>query len=126
MRIKRLYKPENFTVRQLYMFMDYGRLERGYCTEITETYVEFEYKGHVFKLAYKYGYKDEPNYFAEYNSGIFNKWYKLREVHKQEMQELLEENIYTRDKCIRNKNTVGSIFLALLSGLKRVIKRYIG
>lgn len=96
MKIKRLYKPEDFTMNQLYMFTDYKTLERGFCIEITNDYVRFTYNGEFYKKGYKESLSAGPAYFAEYNSSVFKKFQDLKKYHEQEINELLEANIYTR------------------------------
>ena len=100
MKIKRLYSAEDFTVNQLYMFMEYNyRLERGFCTCITEKDVTFTYQGRTITVKYK-EWDSKQNYFAEYNASVFRKYQKLVELQKQELDDLLERNTYSREKDV--------------------------
>ena len=99
MKIKRLYSAEDFTVNQLYMFMEYSRLERGFCVAITEKDVTFTYQGRTTTLKYK-GWDSKQNYFAEYNASVFRKYQQLVELQKQELDDLLERNTYNREKDV--------------------------
>lgn len=99
MKIKRLYSAEDFTINRLYMFMEYGRLERGFCVAITEIAVTFTYQGRNTTVKYK-EWNGKQNYFAEYNASVFRKWQQLIELQKQELDDLLEKNIYIRRKDV--------------------------
>ena len=99
MKIKRLYSAEDFTVNQLYMFMEYGRLERGFCVAITENAVTFTYQGHATTLKYK-SWDNKQMYFAEYNASVFRKYQQLVELQKQELDDLLERNIFNKGKDV--------------------------
>ena len=99
MKIKRLYSAEDFTVNQLYMFMEYGRLERGFCIAITEKDVTFTYQGRNTTVKYK-EWNGKQNYFAEYNASVFRKWQQLIELQKQELDDLLERNTFNKGKDV--------------------------
>ena len=107
MKIKRLCRPEDFTMNQLYMFMDYNTLRRGYCIEITNDYVRFTYDDKFYKKRYNELLSTRSAYFAEYNSNIFKKFQDLKKYHEQEINDLLEANIYKR-KEEKNSNLTGT------------------
>ena len=127
MKIKRLYKPEEFTINQLYMFMHNGRLKRGFCKEITECGVTFKYEGETYQVKYV-GYdcsthKYAPTYFAEYNADTYKKYYEFLEKQKEEIKTLLELNVFTKDK---QANTFReNIKLAFLRHFEMLIEKEI-
>ena len=127
MNIRRLYKPEEFTINQLYMFMHNGRLKRGFCKEITESGITFNYEGETYRVKYiDYDYSAHgyvPTYFAEYNSSIYKKYYKLLEKQKEEIKTLLELNTFTENKQVNTFRE--SIKLALLRYFEMLIGKEI-
>ena len=82
MKIKRLYNAEDFTIGQLYMYVRFDKLYRGFCVKITPEDVYFKdlNGNNETRMAYKEYWREiKQNYFAEYNSNIFNKYEKLTE-----------------------------------------------
>lgn len=100
MKVKKLYNAEDFTMNRLYMFISYNKLNRGFCTSIMEKEITFSHEGRKTTLKYK-ECNGKQTYFAEYNAEIFRKYQKLVDFHKQEINDLLEHNVYKREKDIK-------------------------
>lgn len=87
MKIKRVQKAEELSIGQMYMYKDCGRYKRGYCMAILKDRAVFE---SCFGLSDTLFYKRswDPFEVYYYNASIYNKYKKLCEQHKKEIEDL--------------------------------------
>lgn len=98
--IKKITKPQDMCIGQLYMYLYYGKLKRGFCKKIEENEVSFRVDDYLTNtMTYiETRYPEiKYNYIAEYNAKIYNKYLKLQERHKKECEDCLNgKYVYTR------------------------------
>lgn len=95
-KIKKITKPEDMCIGQLYMYLNYNRLERGFCVKIEEKSATFKkkeshYDDTIYFIKSSWG-KTEYNYIAEYNARIYYKYQKLKRQHEKECEDCLNGN----------------------------------
>lgn len=87
MKIKRIKNPEELSIGQMYMYKDCYRYKRGYCIAIFKDRAIFEScSGTSNTLFYKRSWDPFEVYY--YNASIYNKYEKLCEQHKKEIEDL--------------------------------------
>lgn len=87
MKIKRIEKPEELSIGQMYIYKECGRYKRGYCISLFKEKAMFEeYPGFSDTLYYKSSWNPFEVYY--YNASIYNKYKKLCEQHKKEIEDL--------------------------------------
>lgn len=91
-KIKKITKPQDLSIGQLYMFSEYSfrlDLDRGFCTKITQNVASFSRNSFCGDVDIAFGSLNENCFIAEYNAGIYRKFHKLLEQHKEEIRRLL-------------------------------------
>ena len=99
--IKKITKPQDMCIGQLYMYLYYGKLKRGFCEKIEKASATFRFDSYLtdtvtfIEMAYP---EPKHNYIAEYNARIYNKYKKLQEQHEKECEDCLNGNyVYVKE-----------------------------
>lgn len=99
--VKKITKPQDMCVGQLYMYLSYGRLKRGFCEKIEKTSATFRFEGYLSDTItfIESDYREvKYNYIAEYNARIYDKYQKLKKQHEKECEDCLNgDYVYIKE-----------------------------
>lgn len=108
--ISRITKPDQLVVGRLYLYLQYGKLKRGYCKAITHNNVTFTdntwlYDDDVNFISSHYP-KTEYSFIAEYSASLYYKYDKLLKRQEKERQSLLKGEYIEVDEEVKTKKSI--------------------